>query len=128
MSTKAARCAVLADRHLGLTEGIRGLLETQFEVVVMVADEPSLFETTARLAPALVVVDLSLVRQSSLDWLSRLHASYPEVRVIVLSIHDEPSVMVAVRKAGADGFVLKRAIAAELLEAVDTVLAGRQFP
>jgi DNA-binding NarL/FixJ family response regulator len=74
------------------------------------------------------VVDLSLSRGASLAWLSRLRASCPELRVIVLSVHDEPSVARAAKNAGADGFVLKRAIASELLPTVEAVLARRGAP
>ena len=128
MSAKPARCVLLADRHHGLTEGVRGLLETTFEVVVMVADQRSMLESAERLAPALTVVDLSLARGGSLAWLSGLHQLLPEMRVIVLSVHDEPSVMREALRAGADGFVLKRSIASDLLPAVEAVLAGRRYP
>jgi two-component system secretion response regulator SsrB len=128
MSAKVARCVLLAERHHGLSEGVRGLLETMFEVVVMVADQPSLFESAERLAPALVVVDLSLARGQDRGWLGRLRARCPDTRVIVLSIHDEPSVQREAVKAGVEGFVLKRAIATDLLPAVEAVLAGRHYP
>ncbi len=120
-------CVLLADRHHGLTEGIHGLLETMFDAVVMVADETSLQESAARLQPSVAVVDLSLARGESLDWLRRLRARCPGLKVIVLSVHDEPSVAQSVMQAGADGFVLKRALATELLSAVDSVLAGHRY-
>jgi two-component system secretion response regulator SsrB len=112
---------LLADRHHGLSEGVRGLLATAFGSVVMVADETSLIEGAVRLQPDLAIVDLSLARDSHLDWLQTLRQSCPELKVIVLSVHDEPSVREAVMKAGADAFVLKRAIATDLLSAVDAV-------
>lgn len=122
------RCVLLADRHHGLCEGVRLLLSSMFEVVVMVADEPSLLEGASQLHPALAVVDLSLDRRGSLGWLSDLRAACPGMRVIAVSVHDEPGVERAVRAAGADGFVLKRAIATDLLPAVEAVLAGRPRP
>jgi DNA-binding NarL/FixJ family response regulator len=122
------RCVLLADRHHGLSEGVRLLLQSMFEVVVMVADEPSLIESAARLRPALAVVDLSLARRDSLGWLARLREACPDLKVIVVSVHDEQEVARAARAAGADGFVLKRRIATELLPAAETVLAGRSFP
>src|SRR5215510_11428967 len=70
--TEPFRCVLLADRHHGLSEGVRRLLETAFEVVVMVADEVSLVETARRLHPTLAVVDLSLPRCQSLGWLTDL--------------------------------------------------------
>lgn len=123
-----AECVVVADRHHGLTEGIRGLLETVFRVVVMVADVPSLEESARRLDPALAVVELVLGRGKGLGWLTQFHERYPGTKVIVLTVHDEPEVARAALHAGADGFVVKRAIATDLLPAVEAVLAGRRYP
>jgi DNA-binding NarL/FixJ family response regulator len=117
----------LADRNHGLREGLRGLLETSFEAVVMVADEMSLFESADRLQPTLAVVDLSLVRGQGPQWLSRLRHRCPGVKLILLSVHDEPSACRAAIAAGADGFVLKRSIGTELLTAIDAVMAGQTF-
>ena len=59
MREKRLSCVLLADRHHGLTEGVRGLLETAFGTVVMVADEASLLEGANRLWPdAAIVTDL----------------------------------------------------------------------
>ena len=121
MSDSPMSCVLLADRHHGLTEGMRGLLETAFATVVMVADEASLLEGAVRLRPDLAVVDLSLARASGLDWLRELLQRCPDLKVIVLSVHDEQCVRNAAIEAGADAFVLKRAIATDLLPAVDAV-------
>ena len=121
MSDEPLSCVLLADRHYGLTEGIRGLLETAFDTVVMVADERSLLEGADRLRPEVAVVDLSLARGTGLDWLHLLRERCPALRVVVLSVHDEQSVERAVIDAGADAFVLKRAIATELLPAIERV-------
>ena len=124
MPRTSLSCVLLADRHHGLTEGVRGLLGTAFGSVVMVADEPSLIEGAGRLQPDVAIVDLSLARGNSLDWLSMLRKNCPDLKVIVLSVHDEQSVRQAVMRAGADAFVLKRAIATDLLRAVDAVNRG----
>lgn len=117
-------CVLLADRHHGLTEGVRGLLETAFKTVVMVADEASLLDGADRVRPDVAVVDISLAQGSGLDWLRALRQRCPEVKVIVLSVHDEQCVRRAAMEAGADAFVLKRAIATDLLSAVDYVRGG----
>lgn len=124
---EAKGCVILADRHHGLTEGVRGLLETVFNTVVMVADERSLRETASRIEPELAVVDLSLSRADSIEWLAGLRRSCPDMKLIVISVHDEPSVARKAIQSGADGVVLKRAIATDLLPAVDSVLAGQQY-
>ena len=118
MPDKPLSCVLLADRHHGLTEGVRGLLETTFGTVVMVADEASLLEGASRLQPDVAIVDLSLAQDSGLGWLRALRKRSPELKVIVLSVHDEQSVRLAAMEAGADAFVLKRAIATDLLPAV----------
>ena len=121
MSEKPLSCVLLADRHHGLTEGVRGLLETVFGTVVMVADEASLLEGAARLRPEVAVVDVSLARDSGLGWLRAVRRRCPDLKIIVLSVHDEESVRSAALAAGADAFVLKRAIVTDLLPAVETV-------
>jgi DNA-binding NarL/FixJ family response regulator len=125
MSPENIQCVLLADRHHGITEGIRGLLESMFHAVVMVADENSLLESASRLRPTVAVVELSLARTDSLRWLRQLRACSPISKIIVLSIHDEPSVRRTVLEAGADAFVLKRCVATELLPAIDAVLAAK---
>jgi DNA-binding NarL/FixJ family response regulator len=124
MSETRPTCVLLADRHHGLTEGVRGLLETAFKTVVMVADEASLLEGADRIRPDVAIVDISLAQDSGLGWLRALRQRCPEVKVIVLSVHDEQCVRRAAMDAGADSFVLKRAIATDLLDAVESVRAG----
>jgi two-component system secretion response regulator SsrB len=117
-------CVLLADRHHGLTEGVRGLLTTAFKTVVMVADEESLLEGADRIRPDVAIVDISLGQDRGLGWLRTLRQRCPGVKVIVISVHDEQCVRRAAMDAGADAFVLKRAIATDLLDAVDYVRAG----
>ncbi len=124
MTKRKFSCVLLADRHHGLTEGVRDLLETMFETVVMVADEASLLEAADRLQPEMAVVDVSLGGAGGLRWMQRLRNRCPKLKLLVLSVHDEPSVRRAATQAGADGVVLKRDIAVELLPAVESLMAG----
>jgi two-component system secretion response regulator SsrB len=118
MSGGPQSCVLLADRHHGLSEGVRGLLETAFGTVVMVADKTSLLDVAFRLRPDVAVVDLSLARDGDLEWLKAVRQRCPGLKVIALSVHDEETVRLAAMAAGADAFVLKRAIATDLLPAV----------
>jgi DNA-binding NarL/FixJ family response regulator len=127
MNVETPKCVLLADRHHGLIEGIDGLLKTTFATVVMVTDENSLIESASRMQPAVVVADLSVAGGGGFGWLGRLLGQSPASKVIVLSVHDEPTVVQSALEAGASGFVLKRAIATDLLNAVDAVLAGECF-
>jgi len=121
MPDRTAGCVLLADRHHALTEGVRGLLETEFGTVVMVADKTSLLQAASCLHPEVAVVDLSLAQDGGLDWLRALRAQSGDLKIVVLSVHDEQSVQEAAMAAGADGFVLKLTIGTDLLPAVDEV-------
>ena len=125
MIESAVSCVLLADRHHGLAEGVRGLLESAFGSVVMVADEASLIEGATRLQPDVAVVDLSLARGRGLGWLRTIRERCPGLKVVVISVHDEESVRRATMDAGADAYVLKRAIATDLLPAVASVRGSR---
>lgn len=122
MPTKKFRCALLADRHLNLMEGVRGLLETEFEAVVVVGDEVSLFETARQLDVALAVVDLSLPCGDGPGLIRRIRNRFPRLKLIALSVHGEKSVELATIEAGANGFVPKGSIATDLLPTIDAVL------
>ena len=93
----------------------------------MVADESSLLETAERVRPALLMADLNLARKDVARFISRLKESSPGSKVIILSVHDEPTVAQAVLDAGADGFLVKCRISSELVPAVDAVLRGEHF-
>ena len=125
MPEKHLSCVLLADRHHGLTEGVRGLLETACGTVDMVADEASLLDGASRLRPDVAVVDLSLAQDGDLGWLRAVRERCPGLKIVVLSVHDEQSVRRAALEAGADAFVLKRAIVTDLLPAVAIVRGGR---
>ena len=118
---------ILADRHQNMLEGIRGLLEAMFETVVMVADKASLFETAEKIKPDLVVADLSLPVSGEINIARQLKDKYPELRIIILSIHDEKTVVSEVMESGVSGFVLKRTAATDLIPAVEEVLGGKTF-
>lgn len=122
-----SRCIILADSHQNMLEGIRSLLETAFETVVMVADETSLFEVLDKLKPELAVVDLSLPLSGEVNIVRKLHENNPDLKFIVLSVHDEQTAVDEVMSAGTSGFVLKRCVATDLLDAVETINGGGSY-
>jgi len=110
-----------------MSEGIRGLVASVFNAVVMVADEVSLIEGASRLESELAIVDTALSRGNILTLVRRLRAGFPEMKLLVLGISDQPLLARRVLDAGAGGFVLKRTIATDLLPAIDAVLAGESY-
>jgi DNA-binding NarL/FixJ family response regulator len=123
---KAGR-VILADRHQNMLEGIRNLLETVFDVVIMVADEKSLLDSLDKSRPDLVVVDLSLEVTEEINVARRVRKSDPDMKIVILSVHDEQTAVDACLSAGAAGFVLKRTAANDLIPAIWEVLNGRTY-
>ena len=127
MTEMTGSCVLLADRHHGLSEGVRGLLEAAFDSVFMVGDEASLIEGAQRLRPQVIIVDLSFAAGDVDSLVQRVAARSPSSKIILLTVHDEPSVAAAALRAGACAVVLKRAIATDLLHAIAEGLAGRRY-
>ena len=110
-----------------MLEGIRTLLESFFDVVVMVADEKSLFDSLEKLNPDVVVVDLSLPISEKISVSRSIKKRNPKVKVIILSVHDEQTAVDDCLSAGATGFVLKRTASNDLIPAVREVLKGGTY-
>ena len=121
------RCVVLADGHQNILEGIRNLLETMFETVIMVADRRSLFEAIEKVKPDMAIVDLSLPPADEAGIARKIKDTFPKLQFVILSVHDESTVVDEVMSAGASGFILKRSVAVDLFNAIRNVREGRTF-
>lgn len=120
---------VLADSHSPMLEGVRSLLEGRFEAVVMVADESSLLHALEKVRPGLAVVDMSFPRidPHSGNIAGLLRERFPELKLVLLSVHDEPLVAQRMLELGAAAYVLKRSATTDLLPAIEKVLGGGRF-
>ena len=127
MSSVTTSCVLIADRHHVLFAGISGLLETTFDKVFLVTDKASLIEGAMRLQPTIIVMDLSYAAGNLPDLVRELRHQAPMAKLLLLSVHDEPAVITSAMTAGADGLVVKRALASDLIPAIDAVLAGQRY-
>lgn len=118
---------VLADDHPMMLEGLRKLLKPGFEVVGAVTDGRALLEAAERLQPDLVITDISMPGMDGLEATRRLRAVVPGVRVLVLSVHTEPSWVRAAFDAGACGYLSKTSASEEIATAVREVLKGHFY-
>jgi DNA-binding NarL/FixJ family response regulator len=107
--------------------GIRRLLEDEVETVLMVSDEISLHHALENFNPDVVVADLSLPISTETNIARTLKKNFPKIRVIILSTHDEKSVVDDVMAAGVEGFVLKRRAVIDLIPAIREVLQGHKY-
>jgi len=115
---------LIADAHSTMLSSLRVLLKDTFDVMFMVADEQSLVEAVTRAEPDLVIADLSIPVSSGENVARLLHRVNPELRVVIVSVHDEQTVVDECLAAGAKGFVLKRQAVLDLIPAVKAVLNG----
>jgi DNA-binding NarL/FixJ family response regulator len=118
---------LIADAHLTMMGGVRLLLKDRFEVIVMVADEQSLADAIVTNQPDLVLVDLSMPVSSGRNVARLLQRLSPGLKFIVLSVHDDKTVVDECLSAGASGFVLKRTAVTDLIAAMEVVLRGGIF-
>lgn len=103
------------------------MLEADFRTVYVVADAPSLQEGAQHLAPAVIVLDLSLAGRESANLLMQVSELSPTSKVIALSVHDDPAVAQMALASGALGVVLKRSIGSDLHPAITAVMRGEQY-
>jgi DNA-binding NarL/FixJ family response regulator len=123
------RCkrVVIADQHPAMLEGMRRMLATETESVLMVSDEASLLQAVEAAAPDLVIVDLSLPVSGAGNVVRLLKQRYRDTPIIVVSVHDDPAAAGEAEAAGAEGFVLKQRVVVDLIPAVREVCEGRRY-
>ena len=118
---------LLADDHPMVLAGLRKLLEPELDVVGTAANGETLVEIAARLRPDLVITDVSMPGIDGIEATRRLQTAAPGVRVLVFSIHAEPSCVRGAFAAGACGYLTKAAAPEEIERAVREVLADRFY-
>ena len=118
---------LLADDHRIVTEGLKGLLEEEFELVGIVEDGRAMVAAASKLRPDVIVADISMPHLNGIDALALLKRDNPDVRVVFLTMHRDAAYARRALEAGASGFVLKHSAPAELVLAVRAALRGRTF-
>ena len=118
---------LVADDHRMFAEGLRSLLDEEFDLVGIVEDGVALIEAAKRLRPDVIVADITMPRLNGIEALTQLRAELPDVRVVFLTMHRDAAYARRAVAAGAMGFVLKHSAVSELLFALHSALEGRTF-
>jgi DNA-binding NarL/FixJ family response regulator len=120
---------LLADDHPIVRAGIRAELEKlpQVQIVGEASDGRQAIDLTGTLQPNLVFMDISMKGLNGLEATARIVKEFPKVRVVILSMHQNEEYFWQALKAGASGYLLKKAATSELSTAVSRVLAGEIF-
>jgi DNA-binding NarL/FixJ family response regulator len=118
---------LLADDHTLVLEGLRKLLEDDFELVGTVEDGRTLVNVAQELEPDVVVLDISMPQLNGIDAARQIHKLLPNCKLIFLTMHTDPHYAQEAFQAGASGYLLKRSAASELPQAIQAVLKEQHY-
>jgi DNA-binding NarL/FixJ family response regulator len=119
----------LVDDHAILREGLRALIDVQPDLSVVgdAADGQSALDAVAALRPDVVVMDISMPRLGGAEATEQIKRASPEVRVLALTAHEDAAYIQLLLRAGASGYLLKRAAATDLIKAIRAVAQGHVY-
>lgn len=118
---------LLADDHRLLAEALKSILEPEYEVIGVVADGQSLLESAEKLKPELIVLDIAMPKLNGLDATRKLKQKDPAVKIVIMTMNEDPYLVGEAFRAGASAFLLKQGAALELTDAITAVLRGGTF-
>jgi DNA-binding NarL/FixJ family response regulator len=118
---------LLADDHVLLLAAFRNLLAPVALVVGAVADGRALIEEAPKLAPDVIVADISMPRLNGLDACRQLQPRLPQAKWVFLTVSEDPDLALEAFRLGASAYVLKSSAASELFEAVKTAAEGGRY-
>src|SRR5579863_8867416 len=118
---------LIADDHSMVIDGLRSLLEPEFEVVGAVNDGRAVLPEVRKLRPDVVVIDISMPMLNGLDCTRQLHDTGCTAKILILTMHLDATLAQEALAAGASGYLLKSSPGSELKRALRDVLQGRIY-
>lgn len=118
---------LLADDHQMLLDALKELLEPDYEVVGSVCDGRAVLKAAERLRPDIIVIDIAMPQLNGLDAARQLKQAMPSVKLIVMTMNEDPYLVGEAFRAGASAFLLKQAAGLELTKAIEKVLKGGTY-
>ena len=118
---------LIADDHTLVAEAFQKLIESQFEVVGIVADGRRLLSAARATEPDLVILDLSMPLLNGLDAAEHLRQLLPAVKFLILTMNEDAQLAGEALRRGASGYLLKSGAGSEMLRAIREVLKGGTY-
>jgi len=118
---------LIADDHAVFLETLKCFLETTYKVIGTATDGRMLVTEALRLKPDVVIVDIGMPLLNGLDAARRIREHLPHIRIVFLTMKEDPNLAAAALELGLTGFVLKHSAAAELLTAIEHVWYGKPY-
>ncbi|MGC4097863.1 MAG: response regulator transcription factor [Nitrospira sp.] len=118
---------LLADDHVLVAEGIKKLLEGEFNLIGIVPDGRALLTSIQERSPDVAVVDISLPLLNGLEASRQIRKMNPEIKIVILTMHSESSFVTEAFRIGVSGYVLKQSVGSELGLAIKEVLKHNTY-
>jgi DNA-binding NarL/FixJ family response regulator len=118
---------LLADDHKMFAQGLETLLQDEFELLATVEDGQALVDAAIRLAPDVIVVDISMPVLNGFDAVRQLKKKGSKAKIIFLTMHAGTSLVAEAIRCGASGYVLKQSAGEELISAITQVSEGKAY-
>lgn len=118
---------ILADDHTLVLDALKNLIEPEFEVVGTFNNGQALVEAVPQLNPNVVVLDIGMPTMNGLNAGQRIKQMMPMVKLVYLTMNQDPDVAGEAFRLGASAFVLKNSAATELLQAIRKVVRGGYY-
>ncbi len=118
---------LIADDHQILAEGIRGLLDSEFEVVGVVSNGRELVASAIQQQPDVIVADITMPELNGIDAVVKLRKAGVTAKVVFLTMHRDVAYARRAIEAGATGYVLKHSVSSELVTAIHEALKGQTY-
>jgi len=117
---------LIVDDHAMFRDGLRAVLTYQTDLIVVgeAGDAETAFRLTQELQPDVVLMDLCLPRRDGVAAIREILAHYPATKIIALTMYQDDDLIAGALQAGASGYVLKDAHAADLIQAIHDVVSG----
>jgi len=120
---------MIADDHQVVAEGLARLIDNSKEAktVTITGRVDETTEQLSRLKPQILLLDVALADSDGIDAIAKIKEAYGKLKIIVLTIYAEPTVIRRALESGADGYILKNTGTKELLDGIEAVARGKQF-
>ena len=117
----------LADDHALLLEAFSKLLESKYDIVGTATDGRKMLALVTKLKPDVVLMDIAMPNLNGFDAGEKLKKLLPEIKLVFLTVNEDPDMVTEAFRIGANGYLLKDSAASELFQAIDAVLASKNY-
>ena len=118
---------LIADDHTLVLEGLKRILESEFDLACTAENGRDVLRLAGELLPDVALLDISMPLLNGIDTARQLTKSFPQIKIIFVTMHSDSDYVAEAFRAGAWGYLLKRSAASELVTAIHEVMKGRYY-